>query len=204
MNLVVFDLETTGVNTDRDEIIQIGAVAVQLNLDAPRNYKMLSDFEIKLKPTEKGKVLLENMKSEGFKNSYSDSVWEKEAVAPVVAMNRFSGWCRKYADILKISKNNKYYSVVQGCGYNAAKFDHPFLLRVCRDFNIFIPMNMLCWDTLQLALFTFYARDIKAVDYKLSTIAETLNVELKNAHDALADVYATLDITVELLHKITK
>jgi exonuclease I len=59
-------------------------------------------------------------------------------------------------------------------------------------------MDMRCWDTLQFALFVFEKRGIDPVDYKLETIAKMLEIDLTNAHDALADVIATAEVTRKL------
>jgi DNA polymerase III epsilon subunit-like protein len=119
-----------------------------------------------------------------------------------MALNRFAGWLGRFKDQNRTSKAGKNYMVVQGCGYNAAKFDHPFLLTECRRHGIFMPMDMRCWDTMQFAMFMFQAKGIVPVDYKLSTIAETLGIELVNAHDALADVIATAEITKKLFSMV--
>jgi exonuclease I len=63
-------------------------------------------------------------------------------------------------------------------------------------------MNMLCWDTLQLAMFVFHLAHIKTPDFKLSTVAEALEISLENAHDALADVRATAQITLKLMDMV--
>jgi DNA polymerase III alpha subunit (gram-positive type) len=199
MNLVVFDLETTGVNVERDEIIQLAALAVDL-----KTGKDLESFEVKIKPSVQGKQALERMKIEGFKNSYDADVWEESAVSTALALNRFAGWCGRYADLKKTAKSGRSYKVVQGCGYNAARFDHPFILRVCREFGVFLPMNMLVWDTLQLALFVDHLQNLNLADHKLSTVVAALGLDLENAHDALADVVATADVTWALLKMLEK
>jgi DNA polymerase III epsilon subunit-like protein len=197
VNLVVFDLETTGVDVERDEIIQIGAVCVDLDTGAER-----SEFEVKIKPSPKGEASLLRMQDEGFKNSYDSEIWASKAVPKALGLNRFAGYVGRYKDQGKISKTGKSYYVAQGCGYNAAKFDHPLILNACRSCNIFLPMNMLCWDTLQLAMFVFHLAHIEPPDFKLSTVAEALEIPLENAHDALADVRATAQITLKLMDMV--
>jgi exonuclease I len=40
------------------------------------------------------------------------------------------------------------------------------------------------------------------VDYKLETIAKMLEIDLTNAHDALADVIATAEVTRKLFSMV--
>lgn len=197
MNLVVFDLETTGVDVVKDEIIQIAAEARSLSTG-----RQLATFEVKVLPSLAGEMGLAHMVGEGFKNCYDAELWQKEAVVPAVAFQRFAGWLRRFSDIKKLSKANREYYVVQACGYNAVKFDYPFLNNQFKLFGIFNCMNPLVWDTLQLAMFIFHVYGIKTNDFKLSTIAEALHIPLVNAHDALADVTATMEVTMKLLEMV--
>ena len=197
MNVVVFDLETTGLDVAKDEIIQIGAVCMDMDLP---DYK--GTFEVKIRPTLAGKAGLSRMQEEGFKNCYDEVVWNKEGISAPLAMQRFTAWVGRFKDQTRISKAGKKYQVVRGCGYNAAKFDHPFIMNWCRHYSTFLPMDMRCWDTLQFALFIFEKRGIDPVDYKLETIAKMLEIDLTNAHDALADVIATAEVTRKLFSMV--
>lgn len=189
MNVVVFDIETTGTDVDTDEIIQIGAVIHNIE----GNRSMLA-FEVKILPTEKGAAGLARMEAEGFKNSYDAEVWAKTGIPCALAMQRFAGWVRRAATEKRISKGGKPYYVALGAGYNAARFDHPFVLRVCRAHDIFLPMDMRCWDVMQFALLVLTAQGKEPPDWKLGTVCQALNINLDNAHDALADVKATAEL----------
>ena len=199
MNLVIFDLETTGVDIIKDEIIQIGAVCIDTQTG-----KEILDFETKLLPTEKGIASLMKMKETGFKNCYDPEIWGLEGVAKAVALQRFAGWIGRFTDQKRVSKSGRSYYVVQGCGYNSVKFDHPFLLNVCRFSNIFIPMDMRVWDTMQFAMLYASVRNIEIDDFKLETVAKALKIELLQAHDALEDARATAKITFHILNELRK
>jgi DNA polymerase III alpha subunit (gram-positive type) len=199
MNLVIFDLETTGVDIIKDEIIQIGAVCIDTQTG-----KELLDFEVKLLPSEKGVTSLLKMKETGFKNCYDPEIWGLEGVSKNLALQRFAGWIGRFADQKRVSKTGRNYYVVQGCGYNSVKFDHPFLLNVCRFSNIFLVMDMRVWDTMQFAMLYASVKNIEMVDFKLETVAKAMKIELLQAHDALADARATAKITFNILNELRK
>lgn len=199
MNVVIFDLETTGVDVSKDEIIQIGAIC----MDSITG-KEISSFEVKLLPTAKGVVSLNIMKESGFNNCYDPEIWGLEGVHKAMALQKFAGWVGRFTDQKRIAKSGRSYYVVQGCGYNAAKFDHPFILNVCRFVNIFLPMDMRVWDTMQFAMLYFAMRNIEPEDYKLETIAKNMKIELLHAHDALEDARATAKITFSILNSLRK
>ncbi len=199
MNLIVFDLETTGVDIVKDEIIQIGAVCIDTQTG-----KEILDFEAKILPSEKGIASLMKMKETGFKNCYDPEIWGLEGVAKSLALQRFAGWIGRFTDQRRVSKTGRGYYVVQGCGYNSVKFDHPFLLNVCRFSNIFIPMDMRVWDTMQFAMLYASVKNINIDDFKLETVAKALKIELVQAHDALADARATATITFHILNELRK
>jgi DNA polymerase III alpha subunit (gram-positive type) len=199
MNVVTFDLETTGLDTEHDEIIQIGAVAWVLETG-----EVLGTFETKILPTAYGCQGLAKQQAEGFKNSYDSELWKAKGVPLALALQRFAGWVRKYCDwSRKSAKGNTYYTV-QGMGHNAVKFDFPFLSRCCQQLNIFLPIDYRVWDTLQWA-YVYYSVTGKEPpeNYKLGTLCAALEVPLTDAHDALSDVYATAGITYKIHQKLT-
>lgn len=199
MNLVVFDLETTGVDIVKDEIIQIGAVCIDTLTG-----KEISEFESKLYPTEKGVASLMKMKESGFKNCYDPEIWGLEGVPKALALQRFTGWVGRHTDQKRISKTGRNYYVAMGCGYNALKFDHPFLLNVCRFASIYVPLDMRVYDAMQWAMLYFTLKNAEIADYKLETVAKAFNVELSQAHDALADARATAGIIFNILKELRK
>lgn len=201
MNVIVFDLETTGVDIHKDEIIQIGATVWELGKELFNK----DTFEVKIKPSSNGKDSLDKMKSDGFQNSYDPALWLKEGLEPYQAFPKFATWVSRHGDLKRsAAKTGRSYYVAQGCGYNAAKFDHPFLLETCRKYGIFMPMDMRCWDTMQWAMMVFAAHKIEVENFKLETVAKALDIPLENAHDALADVIATAKISAKLLKMIEK
>jgi DNA polymerase III epsilon subunit-like protein len=144
------------------------------------------------------------MKESGFNNFYDPEIWGLEGINRSLALQKFSGWVGRFTDQKRVAKSGKSYYVAQGCGYNAAKFDHPFILNVCRFSNIFLPMDMRVWDTMQFAMLYFAVHNIEPEDYKLETTAKNMKIELLHAHDALEDARATAKITFSILNSLRK
>lgn len=192
--IVFFDLETTGVDIDKDEIIQIGAVAVS----PPPNLNPLMKFEVKIKPTPEGAA-----KTKSFKDTVYDSeVWEREGVRPSVGFGRFSHFLKRYAKVPKASKRGKRYYVARLAGYNCAKFDYPFLRKEFNRYDFFLPADWYTWDIMHWAMGCNAVLGLGLTSFTLSNVAEALGVSLDNAHEAIADVKATLGIADELLKRL--
>ena len=193
MRLVFLDLETSGLDHSRHSIIQIAAIAVdeQLNELASIERKVafrLEDADVKALEA----------------NSYDPAVWAKEAVEPGMAIGQLSAFLKRYADVQMTSKAGKPYSVAQLVGHNAASFDGPFLQAFYKRHDAFLPASYRVMCTLQRAI--WYWHEMSEVtpppDYKLGTLCDCLGIRLDNAHDALADVRATVALYKALTSKV--
>lgn len=191
--IVFFDLETTGVDIKKDEIIQIAAVAVDGDLNEH------STFEVKLHPSHDGRQALIRMKASGFPSVYSQAVWEKEGLPTRVGFDKFATWLRLFPFHRQSSSNGGSFWVAQLAGHNAARFDGEFLFRVAKEQGIFLPASYHVLDTLQLALWTKTIRGLDFESLKLGNLAAHFEVPLLDAHEAMADVRATIGIAKALI-----
>jgi len=188
--LVFIDIETSGLNRFKHAIIQIGAVAVDHNLEAIDAF----DRRIKFKEENADPAAL-------IINGYDRDLWDKEGVKPKDAANDFAKFLREYADVDLVSKRGKPYTVAQLAGHNADRFDGPFLQEWYKRLDQFLPASYRLLCTYQRAMWYFLERQITApADFKLTTLCEYFDIPLDNAHDALHDVRATL----ELYRRLTK
>lgn len=186
--LVFFDLETGGLNTAEDAIIQIAAVAVGLP-----GYEELEDFEAKLR------FQVQRAAPEALQiNSYDADVWADQAIAPRDAIEKLSGFMKRHATRSCRSKRGSRYTVAELAGHNVAAFDMPFLRRYFHTFNEFFPGWYLTLDTLQLARWWVHITGANVENLKLPTLAAHFGMEY-GAHDALADVRANVDVARELV-----
>lgn len=185
MRLVFVDIETGGLDPARHPIIQIAAIAVDAGLNE------LDSFECKIKFSE------EDCEPEAIKaNSYDAEIWKEKAVYPRRAFDELAEFLRRYSDVELVSqRTHKPYKVAQLVGHNAASFDGPFIQNGYRTHGLFLPAAFTVLDTLQRALWHFHERpECRPENFKLATLCKHFGVPLDNAHDALADVRATVGL----------
>jgi len=119
------------------------------------------------------------------------------AMKPEDAAKEFSKFLRRHATVDMLSKAQKPYQVAQLVAHNAA-FDGPRLSRFFRNQNAFLPASRRVYCTLQRAFWHFHENPhcTPPADYKLGTLCEYFGVSHRKeeAHDALADVRATLGL----------
>jgi DNA polymerase III epsilon subunit-like protein len=190
MRIVFIDLETGGTDPARHPIIQIAAVAV-----GPA-FKELDAFETKVQfdkaAAEPAALQL---------NHWNAEIWSREAKDSTGAINSFSAFLKRYADVSQVSKRTgDEYFVAQLAGYNAASFDGPFLRQFYSVNAAFLPASYRVMDVMQRVLWFFHEHPSMTppADFKLRTVCEYFSIPLHGAHDALADVRATAALAAHI------
>lgn len=185
MRLVFFDLETGGLNPEEHPIIQIAAIAVDEQL------RTLKEIEIKVA------FDLASAEPEALAhNSYNADTWKAEAYHELAAEAAFSKFLRDFADVEMTSKAGNKYHVAQLIGHNGDSFDGPFLQAWYRKLRKFLPAAFRTLCTYQKALHHFHDRPHlpKPENFKLEGLCKYFGITLTGAHDALADVRATVEV----------
>lgn len=186
MKIVFFDLETGGFDSANHPITQIAALAVDSQLNPIETFEVKVKFDVATADPEALQV-----------NSYDAETWERESVQELAACQMFNEFLKRHADVRQVSKRtgNPYF-VAQLIGHNADTFDNPFLQAWYKRLNQFLPAAPRVMCTYQRAMHFFTERTHWPApeSYKLEDLAKVFNVELTNAHDALADVLATFQI----------
>jgi DNA polymerase-3 subunit epsilon len=187
--IVFYDLETSGLDRGRHEIIQIGAVAVD------RNFREMGRFERKLKfNRERASPEALNL------NSFDEGLWQRDAIPQEAALRNFCDFLREHADVELISKKGKPYRVALGAGHNVRGFDQDWIRRACKSYGLFLPMAYRPLDTRELAeWWQWQAQPQGLADLKLTTLCAHFGVEIEGAHDALADAVASAELASRLL-----
>lgn len=157
---VVFDVETTGLNCDENEIIEIGAVKI---IDGKIKYQ----FQTFICPENEIPEEITNLTT-----ITNDMV--KNAPTNNQAITDFYKFCENSILV----------------GYNVG-FDVGFIKKSGEKANLLF--NNETYDVMVLAKKKLYLPR-----YKLINVVEHLNLELNNAHRAIADAIATAEVFLKL------
>lgn len=189
MTLVFFDLETTGLDPRKHDVMQIAAAAVDDNL------RVIEEFEVKVRLRAK-RVSREVL----HLTRYDPERWRKEAISARFAALRFARFLRKHATVTVKGRNGPY-CVAQLVAHNAA-FDGPFLEAWSKRARVRMPVAFRVLCTLQRAEWHF-AECVgpRPESMKLLSLAKHFEIPFteQEAHEALADVRATVELYAQLL-----
>lgn len=183
--LVFVDLEPAGLEPWRP-IIQLAAIAVDSRL------RELERFEAKLRFQTKYADPNSLRKA-----SYSSERWRHEAQPARSVMSHFTELLRRHATVAQPSANGRVFPVAQLVAHNGA-FDGAFLRAWYDRAGQFLPASPRVFCTLQRAIWLFH--EDKSLtpppDFALRTLCHYFGVPLgaEEAHDALNDVRATVDL----------
>lgn len=186
--LVVLDLETSGLDEARHEVIQFAAIAVDGEWRELECIEMKVDFD-EAAADEKALAL----------NGYDREVWRKESLRPPIARGRIADFLRRHATLEKVSRSGKPYTVARVCGHNASTFDGRFLAAWFKRSEQFLPAACFeALDTLALARWASFVTPPGPKDHKLGSLCEWLGIVHGGEHEALADVRATVEVARRL------
>lgn len=187
--LVFVDLETAGGEPWRP-IIQLAAIVVTSNL------RELECYEAKLRFDER---FADPKSLNGSR--YCTAIWRREAKPVAVVNEEFAELLRRHATVDQVARSGAVYQVAQLVAHNAA-FDAAFLDTWFARCERFLPASPRVLCTMQRAIWLFHEdkRLTPPADFKLQTLCEYFGVGLRpeNAHDALTDVRATVELYREM------
>ena len=169
-DLAFIDIETTGLSVVEHEIIEIGCVITNSQLD------IKEEFEIKIKPKR-----IESADHVALKvNHYNEKDWEN---------------AYELKDALKIiSKKIKDCIMV---GQNVA-FDSSFLEYNFEKNNIKNSLHYHRLDTISIAWAKFH-NDENFLHFSLRELCKYFDIINENPHSALSDARATYEIYKKLM-----
>lgn len=175
-NLAFVDTETTGLDVERHEIIQIGCVLVGQDQATEEGYTTIDEFEFKIKPER-----IEDADKTALRiNGYNEADW-------------VFAYTLKEAMQLFADKTKNAIIV----GHNLP-FDFAFLMKAFSTTGVQNKMHYHKLDTISIA----YAKAKKRDDinrFSLRSLCEVFKIENKQAHTALADARATFELYKKLM-----
>lgn len=178
IKLAFIDTETTGLDIQKHEIIEIGCVLVmQRTLENKSlEYEILEEFDIKIKPTDITQADPVSLRI----NGYAEADWIFAYTLPE-GLKFFSEKCK---DAIMVAHNICY--------------DFAFLEKAFAMSHVENKLHYHKLDTISIA----YAKASKKGDitrFSLRALCETFKIENKNAHTALSDARATFELYKKLM-----
>lgn len=176
LNYAFIDVETTGLNPDIHEIIEIGCVIVERGVNGPTDLKIVEEIELKIQPER-----IELAEPEALRvNGYDPASW-------------MFAYTKQQAMQLLAKKT-------QGCVFVAhnVAFDWVYIEKAFRDVDIEHGFHYHKLDTLSMAFVLFNGTaDIKHLS--LRALCEHFGIKNERAHSALPDVRATIEVFKSLM-----
>lgn len=175
-NLAFIDIETTGFDVQRQEIIEIGCVIVKQNDGIPGD--IVDEFDIKIKPERITEADPEALAI----NGYTEAAW-MFAVDKKQAMQQFA---EKTKDCVMVAHN--------------VAFDYSFLAKAFSDTEVSDQMFYAKMDTISFAVAKL-GKKPEVTRFALGALCEYYGIENERAHTALADARATLEVYKKLVQE---
>jgi len=172
-NLAFIDLETTGLNPERHEIVEIGILLVKqiARPGLPNELEVIDRLELKVKPEH-----LETADPEALRiNGYNEAEW----IFAVSLDQAMKAVAEKTAEAIMVAQN--------------IAFDWLFLEKAFVKTGVPNRMNFRRLDLISMALAKTWG-DTKLERYGLQFLCEYYGVKNDKAHTALADIQATYEI----------
>ena len=170
-NLAFIDLETTGLDPEKHEIIEIGALVVK-----QPELKIIDELDVKVKPLH-----IETADPAALRiNGYRESEWLFAA---------------DLSQALKLlaEKTQNAVMVAQN-----VTFDWSFLNKAFRATGIVNKMHYHKLDLISMAYAKLY-KDERLERYNLRELAGFFNIENKKAHSAMSDIKTAFEIYKKLI-----
>jgi len=177
-NLAFIDLETTGLDPERHEIIEMGVIiARQIPQDGAGNkLEVIEEFDLRVKPEH-----LETSDPESLKiNGYNEMDW----VFAIDLSNAMEKLAEKTEGAILVAQN--------------VAFDWLFLEKAFVKTGIKNKMDFHRLDLLSMAYAKLY-QDERAQRFSLRALCEYFDIKNEKAHTALADIRAEFEIYKRLI-----
>lgn len=177
-NLAFVDVETTGLNPDTHEIIELGCVIVSQEGVGTGNpvFKIIDEIDIKIKPEH-----IENADPVALRvNGYDEADWVF-AYSLREAMTVLS---EKAGDAIMVGHN--------------VSFDAGFIEKAFRTTAVENKLHYHKLDTISIAFAKLHL-NVGVDKFSLNFLCSHFGIENKKAHSALSDARATFELYERLM-----
>lgn len=172
--LAFIDIETTGLDRDKHEIIELAAVITKMK---DGELVVIDQVDLKIQPQH-----IENAEPQALRiNGYNPADW-LFAVSLEDAMKEFA---KKTDNAVFVAHN--------------ITFDYGFVETAFKKTGLEDKMHFYKLDTLSLAFGILHTTDDPG-KLALRTLAQKYGVENKKAHSAFADAYATYEVFKKMMN----
>lgn len=195
MKYLFFDVETTGLDPQKNAIIQLSGI---IDIDG----EIKEEFDFRIKPFEDSVINQSSLDFLGFTKEHIMNYPE-----PDIQFNKFVNILNKY--VKKFDRNDKFFLV----GYNSQAFDMPYLRKffldnskTAKDYEYGNGFGSYFYNpTLDVMILqAMYNKNNYNLtkEKKLFVVCKSMGMKIdeEKLHDALYDVR----ITRELFYKINK
>ena len=172
-NLIFVDIETTGTNPDKHEIIELAYILVKQD---GGKFTVIEEREFKIKPEH-----IENAEPVALRiNGYDPSQW--------IFASSLSEVMKVFSD-----KSSGAVFVAQN-----VTFDYSFIERAMTKCNVPNEMFYAKLDTISMAYAKLY-KDPRAEKFSLYRLAEYFGITNVKSHTAMADTRTTFEVFKRLM-----
>lgn len=198
--IIVFDLETTDVDTETCQIVQFAAVSLD-----PRTlqYSEHDTFESFARPTNFDDIPEDNIDFHcRVRDINKDELMKLWREAP-----DFKDVWMEFVDFVNSQNpSGGFWTRPVAAGYNIRGYDLPIINRFCKQYGpkdgkgrpkLF--NNVQFFDVMDMVQFWFENSRI-VNNYKLDTVREKMGMSKEGSHDALQDVIDTAELLKKFLN----
>lgn len=176
--LAFLDTETTGLNPEKHEVIQVGVVLARQTPRQGRgpSLEIIEEIDLKIKPQR-----IEDAEEEALRiNGYDEGEWmfapDLKPAAELLA--------KKLQGAIMVAHN--------------ISFDAPFVEKMFERAGVENTMKRYKLDTISIAFARFYNRE-EDIKYSLGYLCDMFGIKNENAHTALADAKALYQVYKKMM-----
>lgn len=170
-NLAFVDIETTGFDKEKHEIIELGLVLVRQLGDDGKEFEVIGEYEYKIKPEH-----IETADPQSLKvNGYDEGQWI---------------FASSLKDVMKVFAEQTENAIFTA---HNLTFDYSFIEEAFKKTGIENKMFYPKLDTISMAYAKLHANQ-KVEKFRLQKLCEHFGIENSKAHTALADARALFEV----------